>query len=85
MALCTFILKGLLCMKVAAKEIAQRHLAEAVQLFSELNENGHEENFIRVLLELGQYYIKQQQLDHGKGCYEWALLLSISRNLLKCK
>lgn len=78
--------EGLLCLKAGAKGLAQRHLAEAVQLFSELGEEGHEENFITVLLELGQYYIIQQkQIDHGKGCYEWALLLSIHANLLDCK
>lgn len=76
--------EGLLCLKAGAKGLAQRHLTEAVQLFSELHEEGHEENFIRVLLELGQYYVKQQQLDYGKGCYEWALLLSINANLLDC-
>lgn len=77
--------EGLLCLKAGAKELAQRHLNEAVQLFSELNEEGHEEDFITVLLKLGQYYVKQQQLDYGKGCYEWALLLSISSDLLDCK
>lgn len=78
--------EGLLCLKAGAKGLAQRHLTEAVQLFSELGEEGHEENFITVLLELGQYYVKQQkQIDYGKGCYEWALLLSINANLLDCK
>lgn len=77
--------EGLLCLKAGAKLLAQRHLIEAVQLFSELNEEGHEENFIRVLLELGQHYVKQRQLDYGKGCYEWALLLSITADLLECE
>ncbi|TDG99960.1 hypothetical protein EPR50_G00199800 [Perca flavescens] len=76
---------GLLCLKAGAKGLAQRHLTEAVQLFSELNEKGHEANFIPVLLELGQHYVKQQQLDFGKGCYEWALLLAISADLLDCQ
>ncbi|XP_032400309.1 SH3 domain and tetratricopeptide repeat-containing protein 1 [Etheostoma spectabile] len=76
---------GLLCLKAGAKGLAQRHLTEAVQLFSELDEKGHEANFIQVLLELGQHYVKQQQLDFGKGCYEWALLLAISANLLDCQ
>ncbi|XP_067435120.1 SH3 domain and tetratricopeptide repeat-containing protein 1 [Thunnus thynnus] len=76
---------GLLCLKAGAKELAQRHLTEAVQLFSELDEEGHEVNFITVLLELGQHYVKQQQLDYGKGCYEWALLLAINANVLECQ
>lgn len=77
--------EGLLCLKAGAKGLAQRYLIEAVQLFSELHEEGHEENFIRVLLELGQHYVRQQQLDYGKGCFEWALLLSIKASLLECK
>ncbi|XP_078132632.1 SH3 domain and tetratricopeptide repeat-containing protein 1 [Sander vitreus] len=76
---------GLLCLKAGAKGLAQRNLTEAVQLFSELDEKGHEANFIPVLLELGQHYVKQQQLDFGKGCYEWALLLAISADLLDCQ
>lgn len=77
--------EGLLCLKAGAKGLAQRHLTEAVQLFSELHDEGHEENFIRVLLELGEHYVKEQQLDYGKGCFEWALLLSINANMLECK
>ncbi|GLD66657.1 SH3 domain and tetratricopeptide repeat-containing protein 1-like protein, partial [Lates japonicus] len=76
---------GLLCLKAGAKGLAQRHLTEAVQLFSELDEEGHEANFITVLLKLGQHYVKQQQLYYGKGCYEWALLLGINANLLDCQ
>ncbi|KAK2852093.1 hypothetical protein Q5P01_008369 [Channa striata] len=76
---------GLLCLKAGAKGLALRHLNEAVQVFSELGDRGHEANFIRVLLALGQHYLNQQQLFHGKGCYEWALLLAISANLLDCQ
>ena len=76
--------EGLLCLKAGAKGLAQRHLTEAVQLFCELDEEGHEANFITVLLELGQHYVKQRQLNYGKGCYEWALLLAINANLLDC-
>lgn len=76
-----FIHEGLLCLKAGAKGLAQRYLTEAVRLFSQLDENGHEENFITVLLQLGRNYVQQQQLDYGKGCYEWALLLSISAGL----
>lgn len=77
--------EGLLCLRAGAKGLAEKHLTEAVKLFSELSEEGHEVNFITVLLELGQHYVKQQQLDYGKGCYEWALLLAINANLLNCK
>ncbi|XP_070786077.1 SH3 domain and tetratricopeptide repeat-containing protein 1 [Enoplosus armatus] len=77
--------QGLLYLKAGAKGLAQRHLTEAVQLFSELDEKGHEVNFITVLLKLGQHYVKQHQLDYGKGCYEWALLRAISANLLDCQ
>lgn len=37
-----------------------------------------------MLLQLGQNYVQQQQPDTGKGCYEWALLLSIGAGLLEC-
>uniref|UniRef100_H2RS50 SH3 domain and tetratricopeptide repeats 1 n=1 Tax=Takifugu rubripes TaxID=31033 RepID=H2RS50_TAKRU len=77
--------RGLLCVKAGANGLAQRYLTDAVKLFSELDEIGHEENFITVLLQLGQNYVRQQQLDTGKGCYEWALLLSISAGLLECQ
>lgn len=80
-----YLHEGLLCLKAGAKRLTQRHLTKAVQLFSELDEKGHEVNFITVLLELGQHYVKQQQLDYGKGCCEWALLLAINANLLDCK
>ncbi|KAG7231566.1 hypothetical protein INR49_011554 [Caranx melampygus] len=52
---------GLLCLKAGAKSLAMRHLTEAVQLFSELDGDGHQANFIAVLLQLGRLYIKQQQ------------------------
>uniref|UniRef100_A0A3B4XHE1 SH3 domain and tetratricopeptide repeats 1 n=1 Tax=Seriola lalandi dorsalis TaxID=1841481 RepID=A0A3B4XHE1_SERLL len=76
---------GLLCLKAGARGLAQRHLTEAVQLFSELDSDGHEANFITVLLKLGQLYVTQQQVHYGKGCYEWALLLAINANLLDCQ
>ncbi|KAJ0055765.1 hypothetical protein NL108_011380, partial [Boleophthalmus pectinirostris] len=76
---------GLLCLKAGATGLAQRNLMEAVQIFSELDIDGHEESFITVLLELGKLYVKQGQMHYGKGCYEWALLLSISANLLDCE
>ncbi|XP_053272308.1 SH3 domain and tetratricopeptide repeat-containing protein 1 isoform X1 [Pleuronectes platessa] len=73
---------GLLCLKAGAKRLARGHLIEAVQLFSGLDEEGHEANFITVLLELGDLYLKQQQIHYGKGCFEWALLVAINANLL---
>ncbi|XP_054609110.1 SH3 domain and tetratricopeptide repeat-containing protein 1 isoform X2 [Dunckerocampus dactyliophorus] len=76
---------GLLCLKAGAKGLAQRHLMEAVQLFSELDEGGHETTFITVLLELGRHYVNQQQTHYGKGCYEWALLLAMHANLSQCQ
>ena len=77
--------QGLLCLKAGAKRLARGHLIEALQLFSGLEEEGHEANFITVLLELGDLYLKQQQMHYGKGCFEWALLLAINANLLDCK
>ncbi|KAG7218441.1 hypothetical protein INR49_020388 [Caranx melampygus] len=76
---------GLLCLKAGAKSLAMRHLTEAVQLFSELDGDGHQANFIAVLLQLGRLYIKQQHVHYGKGCYEWALLLAMNANLLDCQ
>ncbi|XP_028995835.1 SH3 domain and tetratricopeptide repeat-containing protein 1 isoform X2 [Betta splendens] len=76
---------GLLCLKAGARELARRHLTEAVRLFSELDGEAHAANFIAVLLELGQLYLKQRQMHHGKGCYEWALLLAVNANLLDCQ
>lgn len=73
-----------MCLKAGAKRLAQSHLTEAVQLFSELDE-GHEADFITVLLKLGQHYVKQHQVHYGKACYEWALLLAINANLFDCK
>lgn len=76
---------GLLFVKVGAKAVAQRHLLEAVKLFAELDQGRHEQNFIQVLLELGQHYVEQRQLGYGAGCYQWALLLSMAANLLECE
>uniref|UniRef100_A0A8C6T755 SH3 domain and tetratricopeptide repeats 1 n=1 Tax=Neogobius melanostomus TaxID=47308 RepID=A0A8C6T755_9GOBI len=72
---------GLLCLKAGATSLAQSHLTEAVQIFSELDQGGHEENFITVLLEMGELHVKRGQVHCGKGCYEWALLLAISNFL----
>lgn len=74
-----------MCLKAGARRLAEQHLTKAVQIFSELDEEGHEVNFIAVLLELGQHYVKQSQLDYGKGCYEWALVIAIHAKLLDCE
>ncbi|KAM9836543.1 SH3 domain and tetratricopeptide repeat-containing protein 1 [Aulostomus maculatus] len=76
---------GLLCLRAGATALAQRHLIASVQQFSNLGEEGHNSNFIMVLLELGQQYMKQQQLEYGRGCFEWALLLAIYSNLTQCQ
>uniref|UniRef100_A0A6Q2Y4R0 SH3 domain and tetratricopeptide repeats 1 n=1 Tax=Esox lucius TaxID=8010 RepID=A0A6Q2Y4R0_ESOLU len=71
---------SLLCLKAGAKRLGERHLTEAVRLFSELEEEGHEENFITVLLEMGQHCVNQGLLNRGKIYYEWALLMAIKSN-----
>ncbi|XP_054590249.2 SH3 domain and tetratricopeptide repeat-containing protein 1 isoform X2 [Nothobranchius furzeri] len=76
---------GLLCLKAGAKGLAQSYLVKAVQLFSELKGESHEEMFISVLLKLGLHFVEQGNLDYGKGCYEWALLLAMRANLLDCQ
>lgn len=76
---------GLLCLKAGTKSLARTHLTEAVQIFSELDQGGFEESFITVLLELGTLHVKLGQIQSGKGCYEWALLLAISAKLLDCE
>ncbi|XP_029616422.1 SH3 domain and tetratricopeptide repeat-containing protein 1 isoform X3 [Salmo trutta] len=73
---------GLLCLKAGAKGLAERHLTEAVELFSELGGEEHEVNFITVLLELGQHCVNQRLLERGKIYFEWALLMAIKSNHL---
>lgn len=74
---------GLLCAKAGARTLAQRRLTEAVGLFSRLDGGGHEDDFVAVLLQLGQGFVQQRRLDYGKGCYEWALLLCLRGGLLE--
>uniref|UniRef100_A0A8C7CRP5 SH3 domain and tetratricopeptide repeats 1 n=1 Tax=Oncorhynchus kisutch TaxID=8019 RepID=A0A8C7CRP5_ONCKI len=62
--------------------LAERHLTEAVELFSELGGEEHEVNFITVLLELGQHCVNQRFLERGKIYFEWALLMAIKSNHL---
>ncbi|KAM6949510.1 SH3 domain and tetratricopeptide repeat-containing protein 1 [Aplochiton taeniatus] len=68
---------GLLCLKAGAKGLAQRHLTQAVGLFSGLRGEGHEGNFITVLLELGRHHVGMGSVETGKVYYEWALLMAI--------
>ncbi|XP_028823117.1 SH3 domain and tetratricopeptide repeat-containing protein 1 isoform X2 [Denticeps clupeoides] len=69
---------GFLCFRATAKHLGEEHLVQAVELFSELEEEeGHKMNFISVLLELGQHYISQGYCEKGKIYYEWALLIAI--------
>lgn len=68
---------GFLCLQVKAKGLAEEHLTQAVELFSELEDEGHELSFVAVLLELGKLYELQGFCEKGKICYEWALLIAI--------
>ncbi|MBN3316034.1 S3TC1 protein, partial [Atractosteus spatula] len=71
--------------KLYAKGLAELSLVRAVELFSQLEDVAHEENFITVLLELGQYYVSQTQLEKGMICYEWAFLMAIKANHVECQ
>lgn len=71
---------GLLCLGAKAGSLAEEHLEQAVELFSELEEEeleGRQLSFITVLLELGQHYVRKGHHERGKIYYEWALLLAI--------
>ncbi|XP_072543726.1 SH3 domain and tetratricopeptide repeat-containing protein 1 [Salminus brasiliensis] len=69
---------GFLCLQVKAKRLAEDHLTQSVELFSELEDDGGLElSFVAVLLELGNFYVLQGFCDKGKVCYEWALLIAI--------
>ncbi|XP_015200471.2 SH3 domain and tetratricopeptide repeat-containing protein 1 [Lepisosteus oculatus] len=76
---------GFLCLHAKAKGLAELSLVRAVELFSQLEDVAHEENFITVLLELGQYYVSQTQLEKGMICYEWAFLMAIKANHVECQ
>lgn len=68
---------GFLSLQVNAKRVAEEQLTEAVELFSELEDEDQELNSVVVLLELGKLYVSQGFSENGKVCYEWALLISI--------
>ncbi|KAI1883490.1 hypothetical protein AGOR_G00231980 [Albula goreensis] len=76
---------GILCLQAGAKGLAETSLVQSVEFFSELEDEGHEVNFITVLLELGQFYIHEGQLEKGKIYYEWALLIAIKSNHSECQ
>ncbi|KAJ8416461.1 hypothetical protein AAFF_G00357490 [Aldrovandia affinis] len=76
---------GLLCLKARAKGLAETSLIQSVEFFSELEDEDHEVNFIAVLLELGQFYIHEGQLEKGKIYYEWALLIALKLNHSECQ
>ncbi|KAG7461870.1 hypothetical protein MATL_G00195720 [Megalops atlanticus] len=76
---------GLLCLQAKARALAETNLVRSVELFSELEDEGHEVNFITVLLKVGQYYVQQGQLEKGKIYYEWALLIAINSNHSECQ
>ncbi|KAG9346946.1 hypothetical protein JZ751_005873 [Albula glossodonta] len=76
---------GILCLQARAKGLAETSLVQSVEFFSELEDEGHEVNFITVLLELGQFYIHEGQLEKGKIYYEWALLIAIKSNHSECQ
>ncbi|XP_051579404.1 SH3 domain and tetratricopeptide repeat-containing protein 1-like [Myxocyprinus asiaticus] len=68
---------GFMCLQVKAKRLAEEYLTQSVELFSELEDEGHELSFISVLLELGRHFISQGLHESGKIYHEWALLIAI--------
>lgn len=68
---------GFMCLQVKSKRLAEEYLSRSVELFSELEDEGHELSFIAVLLELGRHLISQRSYESGKIYYEWALLIAI--------
>ncbi|KAJ8262310.1 hypothetical protein GJAV_G00165020 [Gymnothorax javanicus] len=76
---------GLLCLQAKARGLGERSLVQAVEFFTELTDDGHEVNFVAVLLELGRFYVQQGLLERGKIYYEWALLIAIMSNHAECQ
>lgn len=68
---------GFMCLQVNAKRLAEENITRSVELFSELEDEGHELSFIAVLLELGKHFISQGHYESGKIYYEWALLIAV--------
>ncbi|KAA0723686.1 SH3 domain and tetratricopeptide repeat-containing protein 1 [Triplophysa tibetana] len=71
---------GFMCLQVKSKRLAEEYLSRSVELFSELEDEGHELSFIAVLLELGRHLISQRSYESGKIYYEWALLIAVHIN-----
>ncbi|KAK1175243.1 SH3 domain and tetratricopeptide repeat-containing protein 1 isoform X1 [Acipenser oxyrinchus oxyrinchus] len=76
---------GFLCVFAKATCVAETSLVKSVKLFSELQDAAHDVSFITVLLELGQYYIGQNQKEKGPFYYEWAFLIAIMANHADCQ
>ncbi|RXM36291.1 SH3 domain and tetratricopeptide repeat-containing protein 1 [Acipenser ruthenus] len=76
---------GFLCVFAKATCLAETSLVKSVKLFSELQDAAHDISFITVLLELGQYYIGQNQKEKGPFYYEWAFLIAIMANHADCQ
>ncbi|XP_056114883.1 SH3 domain and tetratricopeptide repeat-containing protein 1 isoform X2 [Rhinichthys klamathensis goyatoka] len=68
---------GFMCLQIKAKRLAGEYLTQSVELFSELEDEGHELSFISVLLESGRHFISQGKHENGKIYYEWALLTAM--------
>nr|XP_023665175.1 SH3 domain and tetratricopeptide repeat-containing protein 1 [Paramormyrops kingsleyae] len=79
--------RGLLYWHVGAETLGEASLLHAVETFSQLKDEGHEEDFFCVLLELGRFYVSrgQLELEKGKLYYEWALLTAINSGNLHCQ
>ncbi|KAG2465895.1 S3TC1 protein, partial [Polypterus senegalus] len=71
---------GFLCITAKFMGLAELYLTKSVKLFSEQQNNIFEIHFIKVLLEVGLYYVGQNLKDKAKFFYEWALLIAIMGN-----
>uniref|UniRef100_UPI00398E698B SH3 domain and tetratricopeptide repeat-containing protein 1 n=1 Tax=Pristiophorus japonicus TaxID=55135 RepID=UPI00398E698B len=74
---------GLLCLWSKAYSLSEQFLLKSIHLFSELQNVASDENFIHVLIMLGQYYIDQELKENGIFYYEWALLIALKANHIK--
>uniref|UniRef100_A0A4W3I613 SH3 domain and tetratricopeptide repeats 1 n=1 Tax=Callorhinchus milii TaxID=7868 RepID=A0A4W3I613_CALMI len=74
---------GFLCLWSKAYSLSEQLILKSIHLFSELPNVTSDENFIHVLIVLGQYYIDQQLKDKGIFYYEWALLIALKGNLIE--
>ncbi|XP_067896287.1 SH3 domain and tetratricopeptide repeat-containing protein 1 isoform X2 [Heterodontus francisci] len=74
---------GLLCLWSKAYSLSEQFLLKSIHLFSELQDVACDENFIQVLIMLGQYYIEQELKENGIFYYEWALLIALKANLIE--